>query len=147
MLKQNVQLVPPNEGRPVDETEIHSVKRVLTALIAAVRNFSLYPSDHSICQKCIRSLKNSLSEYFKYEKHLRVEINKDWLSYREIKLYEPSEKNDPLLSPLFRDGILWIEIFPGVELSELGVFLKLFGAHRSLKDDAEGEMVTALWKA
>lgn len=130
-----------------NETEIQAVKRVLAALIAAVRNFSLYPCEHSICQKCLRSLKTGLSEFFTHETSLRIEINKNWVSYREIKLYEPSEKNDPLLSPLFRDGILWVEIFPGIELSELEVFLKLFGKHRSLKDEAESDLVTALWKA
>jgi HEAT repeat protein len=147
MLKQNAQSVPSAECRQVGETEVQAVKRVLTALIAAVRNFSLYPFEHSICQKSILHFKNSLSEFFTHEKAFRIEIKKDGLFYQEIKIYEGALKNDPLLAPLFRDGILWIEISPQVELSELEVFLKLYAEHRSLKDEAESDLVTALWKA
>jgi hypothetical protein len=148
MLKPSAQPVPPAaSGLQGTEAEIQAVKNVLSALTSAVRNFSLYPCEHGICQKSIRQLKNTLSEFFRNKKNLKMEISKDGLSYRGTKIYEGSIKNDPILTPLFRDGFLWIEILPEIGLSELELFLKLFGEHRSLKDEAETDLVTALWKA
>jgi len=147
MVRSKAQITPPNECSEVDEAEIQAVKKILAAWIAAVKNYSLYPTEHSISQKNIHHLRNSLSEIFQYEDNLRIEITKDGLFYKKIKIHEPSTKNDPILTPLFRDGILWIEIFEGIALSELELFLKLLGDHRGLKDEAESDLVTALWKA
>lgn len=148
MLKPSAQPVPPAaNGLQGAEAEIQAVKSVLTALTSAVRNFSLYPCEHGICQKSIRQLKSTLSGFFRINKNLKIEIRKDGLSYRGTKIYEGSIKNDPILTPLFRDGFLWIEIFPDIDVPELELFLKLFGEHRSLKDEAETDLVTALWKA
>jgi HEAT repeat protein len=148
MLRPNAQPdSPAADGLQVSEAEIRAVKSVLTALTSAVRTFSLYPCEHGICQKSIRQLKNALSEFFRIKKNLKIDISKNELSYRGTKIYEGSVKNDPILTPLFRDGFLWIEILPEIGLSELELFLKLFGEHRSLKDEAETDLVTALWKA
>ena len=147
MVKPNVQITSPNNCAEVDPDEIQAAKRILAALTAAVRNYSLYPTEHSISQKGIQHLRNSLSEIFQYEDNLRIEITKDGLFYKKIKIYQPATKNDPLVTPLFRDGILWIAIFEGIEPSELELFLKLLGDTRLVTDEAECDVVTALWKA
>jgi hypothetical protein len=147
MVRPNVQTPSPNERAEVDPDEIQAVKKTLAALIAAIRNYSLYPTEHSISKKGIQHLRNSLSEIFQHEDNLRIEITKDGLFYKKIKIYQPATKNDPIVTPLFRDGILWIAIFEGIELSELELLLKLLGDTRLLPDEAECDLVTALWKA
>lgn len=147
MMKPNHRTTPPEECAEASEAEIQAVRVVLAALITAVRNYSLYPPEHSISQKCIRHLSKSLAKFFKYETRLKIDVNKDWLSYKNADVYNPATKNDPLLTPLFRDGVLWIAILSGIQPSELKLLLDILFSHRMLKDEAEGDLVTALWKA
>ena len=147
MVRPNVQTTSPNECAEVDPDEIQAAKRILAALIAAVKNYSLYPTEHSISRKGIQHLRDSLSEIFQYEDNLRIEISKDGLFYKKIRIYQPATKNDPLVTPLFRDGILWIAIYDGIEPSELEIFLKRVADSRLATDEAECDVVTALWKA
>lgn len=147
MVRPNVHIASPPAGADLEPDEIQAAKRIVAAWTAAVRNYSLYPTEHAISRKGIEQLRSSLSEIFQFEDHLRLEISKDGLLYKGIKIYQPATKNDPLVAPLFRDGILWIALYDGIELSELELFLKLLADSRLVTDEAESDVVTALWKA
>jgi HEAT repeat protein len=51
-----------------------------------------------------------------------------------------------LALPLFRDGIQWLEFKQGLELFEISGFFKIFNDYKNLKEEAEGDLVTALWE-
>jgi hypothetical protein len=147
MGRANLQTTAPNECGDVHPDEIQAAKRITAALSAAVRRYLLYPNDHSISQKGIQLLKDSLAGIFQYEDPFRIDVSRDHLLYKKINVYKPTTKNDPIVAPLFRDGILWIAISTGVELCELEIFLKLLGDNSSITDVAESDLVTALWRA
>jgi len=133
-----------DQGQPAQE--FRAVEAVITSFMMAAKNYSMYPESHATCQNFLQTVKSRIDAFIENYGDLRFEVMKDRLLYKA----EPVQKDDPetgaLAFPLFRDGIQWLEFRQGLELWEISGFFKIFNDYKSLKEEAEGDLVTALWE-
>jgi hypothetical protein len=127
--------------------EIKSVKEVLSAFVNTANNYYFYPSDHIIRKESLNKLISSLNAFFNLMIEFKIEIKRDGLFFKGEKVNSISNANDPLCVPLFRDGVWWFEILPGINSIEIDNILKILCKHRVLNEEPEDDIVTSLWNA
>jgi HEAT repeat protein len=130
---------PPNEV-------LETVRGFLAAFSKAAKSFSLYPATHVISENLLSGLVNSLINFFQLCPGLKLTIDKDRISYKEIDVYQSNGREDFVVAPLFRDGIIWIEFRKGITAPELSFLLDKLHEYRTISDESEGDLVTALWQ-
>ena len=123
-----------------------AVRGFMAAFANAVKSYSLYPETHTISEKLLDGLDVSLTNFFQTSPDLKLDIEKERICFKGIEVYRQNGKEDYLVTPFFRDGILWIEFRKGVTAAELSFLLGMLNAYRILTDESEGDLVTALWK-
>jgi HEAT repeat protein len=130
---------------PTSET-LEAVRGFMAAFANAVKSYSLYPGTHTISEKLLSGLEISLTNFFQTSPNLKLDIEKDRICFKGIEVYLQSGRDDYLVTPFFRDGIIWIEFVKGATAAELSFLLGMLSEHRTLTDESEGDLVTALWK-
>jgi HEAT repeat protein len=136
---ETTQDIPPKEV-------LEAVRGVLAAFSKAVKSYSLYPATHIISENLLSGLVNSLKNFFQLGPELKLDIDKDRINYKKIEVYLSDGREDYLITPFFRDGIIWIGFRKGITASELSFLLDLLSEYRTLSDESEGDLVTALWQ-
>jgi hypothetical protein len=87
-----------------------------------------------------------LTNFFQLCQELKLTIDKDRISYKEIDVYQSNGREDFVVAPLFRDGIILIEFRKGITAPELSFLLDKLHEYRTISDESEGDLVTALWQ-
>jgi hypothetical protein len=126
--------------------EIQGVRGFMAAFEKAIKSYSLYPGTHSISEKLLSGLENSLADFFHTYPEIKLDIEKDRICYKTVEVYRKDGNEDHLVTPLFRDGIIWLEFRKGTTTTELSILLGLLNEYRTITDESEGDLVTALWK-
>jgi len=126
--------------------ELEAVKKILTGLHHARKNYSFYPDGHSICTSSLAQIHSQLTAHLAQYGNLRLDIEKDYLSFKGeiLNLGVPEAGNLALF--FFRDGIRWLEFMEGVSPEELDEFLKIINKYSVLSDEPDGDIVTAIWE-
>ena len=132
--------IPTNE-------ELQGVKDVIASLLIGLKNYDLYPENHSICQKSVANATTRLDEFLKNQGPLRLDIEKDRLLYKNETVFQETTSTEKLATLLFRDGIRYLQFLDGFNLLELQIFLKILKKYKSWLEDADGDLVTAFWEA
>jgi hypothetical protein len=136
---ETTQDAPPKEV-------LEAVRGFLAAFTKAAKSYSLYPATHIISENLLRGLENSLTNFFQTSPDLKLDIEKERICFKGIEVYQQNEKEDYLVTPFFRDGIIWIEFRMGTTATELSFLLDALSEYRTITDESEGDLVTALWK-
>lgn len=127
--------------------EILDVKSLMTSFVKAVKNYYLYPENHSISQKSLITVKEHLDKFFTTREFLRFNVEENKLLFHGEVVHQDKPEEQSLAFPLFRDGIQWLEFRNGLAVEELRTFLSLLTKHRTIKEEAEDDLATALWGA
>ena len=125
---------------------LEAVRGFIASFEKAIKSYSLYPETHSISKNLLSGLEKSLTKFFDIFPDLKLDIEKDRVCYKTVEVFQSSGREDYLITPFFRDGIIWIEFRKGTTTAELSFLLGLLNDYRSLTDESEGDLVTALWK-
>lgn len=134
------------EARPTDE-EILIVKGMIGSFLIALRNYALYPEDHAMSRKSLAAVEDRLDGFLAGHECLRLNVEKDRFLFQGEIVHQGPPQEESLAFQLFREGIQWLEFRNGFTAEELNVFFKLLNRYRIAKEEAEGELVTALWEA
>jgi HEAT repeat protein len=127
--------------------EIQSARNVIGSFLLALKNYSIYPEDHSISQKFLINVKANLDPFLEQYGSLRLNVEKDGLFYRNVAIHQISRgEEDHLASLLFRDGILWLECLKGTDTDEIATLFRIMNNNRTVQDEPEGDLVTDLWE-
>jgi hypothetical protein len=130
---------------PSPET-LAEVRGFMAAFANAVKSYSLYPETHTISEKLLSGLDVSLTNFFQISPDLKLDIEKERICFKGVEVYHQSGREDYLVTPFFRDGIVWIEFRKGTTAAELSFLLGMLSEYRTVTDESEGDLVTALWK-
>ncbi len=130
--------------------EIGIVIRLLEKLARALNVAGLYPHTHDIYKQAIQSIFEELAEYLQQNDALRLYVEEGAVSLEASDLGSLRMNATPvsasIIGLLARDGIKWIEFCRGIRMREISVLLKIFHRYRSLREEDEGDIVTALWE-
>ncbi len=131
----------------VPDEEVKAVRKIITVFLIALKNSALYPEYHCGYRKSAEKLISVINDFFNYYRYLRFYIENDRMVFRGETVWNESGKTEKFASVLFRDGVRWIEFKGGIEVEEITEFFKIFKKYKVLDDDADGDLVTALWEA
>jgi hypothetical protein len=123
-----------------------NARQVMIALSGAFKKLNLYSESHSVYTNALITLRNSLEQHFSRFGNLNIRICRNQILCDDEVVYQGSAEPADLVFILHRDGILSFEFQEGLELWELDTLLKILHDHCTLADDAEDDIVTALWK-
>jgi hypothetical protein len=138
-----VEAVKPEPTR----AEIEASKKIVAGLLFLRKNYSLYPEDHSICVNTFDQFQHQIDKFLQTYDSLRLEVQKDRLLFHGEVIHVDELEEGTLSFTLFRDGIRWVELTNGIESFEIRGFLRILNTYRTLPDEPEGDLVTALWEA
>jgi hypothetical protein len=138
-----VEAVKPEPSRE----KIEASKKVVAGLLFLRKNYSLYPEDHSICVTTFEQFQRQIEKFLQTYESLRLEVQKDRLLFQGEVIHADKLEEGTLSFTLFRDGIRWVEFRDGIESSEIKGFLRILTTYKTLPDEPEGDLVTALWEA
>ena len=125
---------------------LEAVRGFMAAFANAVKSYALYPETHTISEKLLSGLDVSLTNFFQTSPDLKLDIEKERICFKGVEVYQQGGSEDYLVTPFFRDGILWIEFGKGTTVTELSFLLAILNEYRILTDESEGDLVTALWE-
>jgi len=126
---------------------ISTVKSGLTAFSMAAKNYALYPETNPICHNSLLKFKEWLDSFLLQQDNLRLTVEKDSFSFQQEIVLQDKPGEQVLVYPFFRDGIQWFEFLQDVTTEELHSFITLLNRFRILKEEAEDDLVTAMWEA
>lgn len=126
--------------------EVKAAKKVISLLLIALKNYALYPADHLNCQRSAENVKICLDEFLKNRDCFRVYVENGRLLFQNRPIHQEPHGKSSLTSLLFRDGILCLEFQKGIELCEITGFFNILKKYKHLKEEPEGDIVTALWE-
>ena len=133
--------------RQAGDDELQQVKDVVSKFFLAIKNYSLYPEHHAVSKEAIADFKTYLDRFFGNYGRLRIDVERERLLYRGDVIYQgpPNPENSAFL--FYRDGIQWLELKEGLGREEIIDFIRIIDKYRAQKEEAEGDIVTALWEA
>ena len=134
------------EDNPADE-DILAVRDIFGSFLIALRNFTLYPEDHAICRKSLAVVRDRLDGFLAGRGSLLLTVEKERFLFQGEAVQQGTPQQEELAFQLFREGIQWLEFHSGITQEELNAFFGLLNRYRTVKEDAEGDLVTALWEA
>ena len=126
---------------------VAEVKAGLTLLVVAFKNYALYPESNSIRRTSLMKVYEWLVNFISNNDNLFLLIAKDSLLFQGEVVLQDKPNEQALIFPLFRDGVQWLEFSDGITVEELETFVTLLGRFRVLKEEAEDDLVTAMWEA
>jgi hypothetical protein len=130
----------------VEALSRQAAKQALIAFSGAYKKLNLYSESHDVYRNALQNLQKFLEYFFRRFGSLALRIERDRILYDNETIYEGSSEPTDLVFVLHRDGILSIEFQEGLELWEIDTLLKILHEHCVLAEDAEDDIVTALWK-
>ncbi len=122
------------------------VRAGMTTFMVALKNQALYPETNKIRQESKVKLLAWLDAFLEAESHLCLTVKKGQLLYLDEVVYQERAAEQSLIYPLYRDGVKWFEFHEGLPVEELNTFIDLLNRFRILKDEAEDDLVTAMWE-
>ena len=138
-------LISANSGPPSEE-DIAGVKSGIFLLSAALKNNALYPEGNPIRTSSITTFQDWLANFLVTDDCLQLEVRKTTFLFKNIVVYQECPPDQHFIAPLYRDGIKILEFHKDTPFSELEYFIHLLIKFRLMKDDAEDDLVTALWE-
>jgi hypothetical protein len=130
----------------IKREETEAARKIITSLLLARKNFSLYPEGHIIILNSIEQIHKHLESYVQKYGDLRLDVEKDQLLSQGEVIYSGPPEEGALPFTLFRDGIRWLEFTDGIDSGELTEFLKIINKYSTLSEEPEGDIVTAFWE-
>jgi HEAT repeat protein len=121
-------------------------EEVISSFLKAYKNYGLYPETHEILRITIENFKRYLDAFLENQSHFKIVVEKDRILHEGKVLYEDTSKGENVTSILFRDGVIWLEFREGILLEEITGFFKILNKYKMNVDEAEGDVVTALWE-
>ncbi len=143
--KTNIQATTPQSKRRDPESQ-SLAHQVMVAFNSAFKKILLYPQDHVIFQTAVNKLIQELNQYLQLYGTLQYRIDQKKIHHQEEEVHAGPLSEENLAFILFRDGIYLLEFQPAIEQWEVYQFLEVLQKHQILTEDAENDIVTALWE-
>ncbi|MFQ5917716.1 MAG: HEAT repeat domain-containing protein, partial [Candidatus Binatia bacterium] len=99
------------------------------------------------CQTALVRLQNELETVLSKYGELIFHVEKNRLLFAGEVMHQGSSTDGDVAFALFRDGILELIFQRGIDPQETNLFFRILDEYKTLPEEAEGDIVTALWEA
>ena len=126
---------------------VQAAREVITTLVGAIKNFALYPDNHTFAQKQLSLIHGQLHDYLQRYGRLHIDVDKHNLLFGDTVVYEGPMLDFNPAAYLSRDGIVWIEFLPGLTMDETRLFLEIIHKNRLPSKSLDSDIVIDFWEA
>lgn len=126
---------------PVDE-----VRSLFVTLGKAFRAYQLYDENNPVRQRFVETLRGEFTALWGELDQLVVTVDEDRIYLEGSEVYYSESRNDSLAFLFFKDGVREVTFLPGIEATELDVFLGVLQKARKLVPEGD-DLLTVLWEA
>ncbi len=123
------------------------VRGGLDLFIGAIKKHAFYPEGNPILEQAVESFLDWLEAFLDRNGDLRIDVGKNQFVYQGEVVQQEKPGERAVIFPLFRDGVQCFEFREGVSHEEIRSFIRILNRYREYRDDAENDLVTALWEA
>ena len=128
------------------EQTLQSAKQLFINFQSTLKKLNLYSDTHTLYQDALNQLKMMFENFFQTYGSFKIEIKRDQILFDGQTIHQGDTEATDISNALYRDGILWIDFIPGMDLWEIDTFLRVINKYARLDEDAEDDIVTALWQ-
>ncbi len=125
---------------------IAPVEEMLHLLSKGLKAKRLYMENNPVYQQAMEVLQSSFEAIWNDRQSLTLQLSEAELICDEQAVLKEPSKADSIAWTLYKDGIRSITLDPGVEETELLLFLEVINKARSLPPDSEDDLLTLLWE-
>jgi hypothetical protein len=140
-------MVSPEIDGKSGKDAVEIAKHVISSLLLAVKMSSLYPEDHPLYKTALTSLQDHLDAFLEEYGELEFRVEKTQLFFEDEVVHKGEAKDGDLAFALFRDGITALVFQNEWEAWEIRLFVGILCKYKSISEEAEGDIVTAMWEA
>ncbi len=126
-------------------SERESVRRICGRLHQAYRGLRLYPSDHPTARHTLTDFFEVLTPHLEEYGPIVLRVTEDELLFEDEGVYTHAEPRGSLAFLLFRDGMRFLTLHPGIDERETEAFVDCV-AHADQLAAIEYDLLTALWE-
>lgn len=125
---------------------VSEVQSLFVTLGKAFRAFQLYDENNPVRQRFVETLREEFTRLWDGVDKLVVTMDEDHIYLEKNEVYSAESRNDSLAFLFFKDGVREITFLPGIEQSELELFLGVLQKARKLVPEGD-DLLTVLWEA
>ena len=140
-------MISPETDGKSDQDAAEAARHVISSLLLAVKMSSLYPEDHPLYKTAVTSLQDHLDKFLEGYGDLEFRVEKTQLLFEDEVVHKGEAKDGDLAFALFRDGITALVFQDEWEPWEIRLFVGILRKYKSISEEAEGDIVTAMWEA
>jgi hypothetical protein len=140
-------MVSPEIEEKSNKDAAEAARHVVSSLLLAVKMSSLYPEDHPLYKTAVTSLQDHLDRFLVEHGELEFRVKKNQLLFEDEVVHKGEAKDGDLAFALFRDGITALVFQDEWEPWEIRLFVGILRKYKSISEEAEGDIVTAMWEA
>ncbi len=128
------------------EAAIAPVEEMLHLFSKGLKAKRLYMDNNPVYQQAMKDLQSSFEAIWNDRESLTLELSETELICDEKSVLRETTKADSIAWILHKDGIRSFTLDPGVEETELLLFLAVINKARALPPESEDDLLTLLWE-
>ncbi len=147
MSEQEKSVAPGSSPSRAATPEVPAAERAVAAIMTGIKNYAVFPPEHASTVNMIQTVLRTVNDFTGRFGGLGFEVERQSLSFQGKILHDgpPSDENPAFV--LHRAGISRFEFLSGLVEPELITFFQLYNHYRIVGDEAEDDLVSALWRA
>lgn len=122
------------------------VEELVRTLAKGLRAFQMYLPNNPVYQRAEQALQHAFLPIWSSTQQLGLSVVETDLVWEEQVVYHQPNKSESLAWMMYKDGMRFLTLKPGVENGEILQFLQLVSRARLLPSDAPDDLLTLLWE-
>jgi hypothetical protein len=122
------------------------VEELVRTMSKGLRAFQMYLPNNPVYQRAEQAIQQAFLPIWSSARQIGLSVVETDLVWEEQVVYHQPNKSESLAWMLYKDGMRFLTLRPGVEDEEMVRFLQLVTRARLLPTDAADDLLTLLWE-
>ncbi len=125
---------------------VTQVEELVRTMSKGLRAFQMYLPNNPVYQRAEQAIQHAFLPIWSSTRQIGLSVVETDLVWEEQVVYHQPNKSESLAWMLYKDGMRFLTLRPGVEDGEMVQFLQLVTRARLLPSDAADDLLTLLWE-
>lgn len=125
---------------------VTQVEELVRTMSKGLRAFQMYLPNNPVYQRAEQAIQQAFLPIWSSARQIGLSVVETDLIWEEQVVYHQPNKSESLAWMLYKDGMRFLTLRPGVEDEEMVRFLQLVSRARLLPSDAADDLLTLLWE-
>jgi hypothetical protein len=135
--------LPPGSELALPVTQVEELVRTMAK---GLRAFQMYLPNNPMYQRAEQAIQHSFLPIWSSTQQLGLSVVETDLLWEDHVVYHQPSKSESFAWMMYKDGMRFLTLKPGVEEGEIIRFLQLVARARLLPSDAADDLLTLLWE-